>query len=122
VSAIGEFLRSAGFGGFAAVVAASIAYVSSRRGDAQQQRTAQRDRWWDQAKWALDRLDNPATQDGALAALSALLERAIDDTEKAFVSAAVFPGLEHEPSMPVEPAPGVDREQSGEAHLKQEER
>lgn len=112
VSWLGDFVQSPGFGGLAAVVAATVAYWSSRRGDAERQRTAERDRWWDQAKWALDRLDNPGTQDGALAALISLLNRAADDTEKAFVSAAVFPGLDQD-------LEGVDQEPLQEAHLDQ---
>lgn len=66
---VDSFVRSSGFGGLAAVVAASVAYRAATRAADQQRDTAARDRWWDQAKWAFDRLDAPATQASALEAL-----------------------------------------------------
>lgn len=91
---VDNFVHSSGFGGVAAVIAASVAYSAATRAADQQRDTAARDRWWDQAKWAFDRLDAPETQASALEAFDELLDRARDDSEKAFVQAALRPGLD----------------------------
>lgn len=49
-----EFALSPGFGGLAAVIAASIAYAGVRRTTRHQREAARKQQWWERAHWALD--------------------------------------------------------------------
>lgn len=51
---LGEWLRSPGFGGVAAVCAAGIAWIGVRHSVAAQQAAARGDQRWDRLKWAVD--------------------------------------------------------------------
>lgn len=48
------WLQSAGFGGVAAIVAATIAFAAARQGARRQERADRKDQWWARAQWALD--------------------------------------------------------------------
>lgn len=49
-----EWLTSPGFGGTAAVFAATIAFIGVARSVKAQRDTARKQQWWERAKWALD--------------------------------------------------------------------
>lgn len=48
------WLQSAGFGGLAAIVAATIAFGAARQGARRQERADRKNHWWARAQWALD--------------------------------------------------------------------
>ncbi|WP_375000148.1 hypothetical protein [Aeromicrobium sp. CTD01-1L150] len=49
-----EFVMSPGFGGLAAVVAATIAYVGVHKTVKSRRAADRKAQWWDRARWALD--------------------------------------------------------------------
>ncbi len=51
---VGEWLKSPGFGGLAAVVAAGVAFIGVSRTVKAQREAARRQQWWERARWALD--------------------------------------------------------------------
>lgn len=95
---LGEWLSSPGFGGLAAVVAATIAYRGVRRTVQQQQEAARKQQWWDRARWALDLTqqdDNEVARLVGLEVLEALAESEYADQHEAeVISAAVAPLLD----------------------------
>lgn len=86
------FVYSPGFGGLAAVVAATIAYAAAVSNARAQNERADEDRWWDQARWATRLL---AGEDSDVAigigTLRFLMDRAPDSQAAAFVNSAVMP-------------------------------
>lgn len=56
--------RSAGFGGVAAIVAASIAFLAARQNAKRQERADRKNHWWARAQWVLDATlqDSPAAK------------------------------------------------------------
>ncbi|TPW77579.1 hypothetical protein [Schumannella soli] len=48
------WLTSPGFGGFAAVVAATIAFAAARHQAASQRQAERKEQWWKRAEWALN--------------------------------------------------------------------
>jgi hypothetical protein len=71
---LAEWSRSAGFGGTAAIVAATIAYRAARSNARRQQFVDRKVQWWARAQWALDRAlsDDRRTQAIGLGMLEAL--------------------------------------------------
>lgn len=69
-----EWSRSAGFGGTAAIVAATIAYRAARAGARRQQWVDRKVQWWARARWALERAlsDDLREQEVGLDMLDAL--------------------------------------------------
>ncbi|WP_040385125.1 hypothetical protein [Demetria terragena] len=90
---LSTFVTSPGFGGLAAVAAAVIAYRGATKGVRAQNARAIEDRWWEQAKWATEKLagdDNDVAL--GLSTLNFLIEHAPPDSNAvAFVRHAVFP-------------------------------
>lgn len=56
----GGWLNSAGFGGAAAIVAASIAFGAARASSRRQERADRKSQWWARAEWALDATLHPS--------------------------------------------------------------
>lgn len=71
-----RFFLSPGFGGLAAVLAASIAFEGLRRSVKAQRETARKEQWWDRARWALDLTlsDQSSTREVGYGVLEALAE------------------------------------------------
>lgn len=90
---LGAWLLSPGFGGAAAVVAASVAFYGTRLNRRSAERRAREGRWWDQARWATDLLlkdDDDAVGMG-IAALEHLLDKAPDVEAADFAATAMEP-------------------------------
>jgi len=81
----GEWLKSPGFGGLAAVVAASIAYVGVRRSTAVQRKNARTDQWWDRLKWAVELAlsPEPTKYKAGIRALEAVIDATGYDADEA---------------------------------------
>lgn len=97
----GAWLMSPGFGGAAAVLAASLAFLGTRLNRRSEERRAREARWWEQARWASDLLlKGDDEQALGIAALAQLVEEAPDVEAAKFAVAAldpiVFPGDEIE--------------------------
>ncbi|KNX39685.1 hypothetical protein [Luteipulveratus halotolerans] len=96
---LGEWARSPGFGGVAAVAAAVIAYRAASKNAKSQADQAVEDRWWDQAKWAVEQL--AVDRQMALSALQHLAESAPTVAAGDFLQAVALPIID---------APGEDDE------------
>ncbi|MDN5805459.1 MAG: hypothetical protein L0H26_12875 [Microlunatus sp.] len=108
------FVHSSGFGGLAAVVAAAIAYLAATKGARAQSERADEDRWWDQAKWATERLAGDDSEVAlGIATFQFLVEHAPDSQAAAFVTSAVLPVL-GAPDLS-----DIDGDPPAEAHLDQ---
>jgi hypothetical protein len=53
---LADLIKSPGIGGLAAVVAASIAYTAARKSARSNQQSAAVSQWWENARWATDKL------------------------------------------------------------------
>jgi hypothetical protein len=51
---LGEWMKSPGFGGLAAVVAAVVAFIGVSRTVKAQREATRRQQWWERARWALN--------------------------------------------------------------------
>lgn len=79
------WIRTPGFGGAAAVMAAVLAYRGAARSRSSEDSRAREQRWWEQARWAGDLLtEDTKRQALGIAALAQLVDEADD------VEAAVF--------------------------------
>ena len=90
------FLRSPGFGGLAAVVAAAIAFLGVVRSNATKRKADRKQQWWDRARWALDLLlgETETARDVGVAALDALsLNEYAKVHEKELINAVLTAGL-----------------------------
>lgn len=67
-----EFVTSSGFGGVAAVVAATIAFFAAGRTSSRARRTAVEQQWWQNVRWLVDRIEGELTDDGFRATVDAL--------------------------------------------------
>lgn len=107
----GRWLLSPGFGGAAAVLAASLAYGASRSNRRSENARAREERWWEQARWAADLLlQGDDRQALGIAALAQLVDEAPD------VEAALFARVALEPIVfPGEEVELVDGSQNDEA-------
>ena len=85
------FVYSPGFGGLAAVVAATIAYAAAVSNARAQNERADEDRWWDQARWATRLLAGDSDVAIGIGTLRFLMDRAPDSQAAAFVNSAVMP-------------------------------
>ncbi|KQY61435.1 hypothetical protein [Nocardioides sp. Root140] len=95
--AIGHWLTSPGFGGLAAVVAASIAYAGVKRSVRSQRDANRKQQWWERARWALDLTlsEDTTTRTIGLEVLDALgRSEYAGEHEYDVVEAAVAPTLE----------------------------
>lgn len=88
------FVRSPGFGRVAAVGAAAVAFHTSGKAAETQRETAAHDRWWDQAKWTLEGINNPDTEASAIGLLGLLADNAPGDDERAFLMGVLLAYLE----------------------------
>lgn len=83
---LNAWVRTPGFGGFAVVVGAGLAYrAASKTRDGENER-AREQRWWEQARWATEQAwsEEPSSQALGIAALAHLVEEDPD------VEAATF--------------------------------
>lgn len=87
---LNDWTQTAGFAGVAAVIAAVIAYGGVRRSNRSAAQLAAANQWWEQARWASERLsgDDKSAAIG-LAAFAELLEAAPGSTAADFVRAAM---------------------------------
>lgn len=113
---ISEWVRSPGFGGVAALVAAVIAYRAARRAAAvqrananddrdQRERAERKNQWWLRAQWALDRTldqDSEARTVG-FNVLQALAESEWADQHEADIVAAATDRALYPQGSPPEP-------------------
>jgi len=113
----GRWLMSPGFGGAAAVLAASLALWGAQAGRRSADRRAREERWWEQARWAADLLlQDEDRQALGIAALAQLVEEAPD------VEAALFARVALEPIVfPGEEVELVDGSQADEAQSSYDE-
>ncbi len=116
---LGGWLSSPGFGGAAAVAAASIAYAGVVRSVRSQREATRRQQWWERARWALDLTlsDDSTTRTIGLEVLDALgSSEFATEHEFDLVDAATAPTLEAYASSA---APRADRgaADADEAHL-----
>lgn len=90
----GAWLMSPGFGGAAAVLAASLAFIAATRNRRSEERRAREARWWEQARWASDLLmKGDDEQAMGIAALAQLVEEAPDVEAARFAGVALRPVL-----------------------------
>lgn len=85
----GGWLTSAGFGGFAAVVAAAIAYAAARWTARVHRDSSRHDQWWDRLKWAVELAlsAEPARSAAGLRALAAIMDATgFDEDELKFIA------------------------------------
>lgn len=108
---LGDWTQSTGFAGTAAVAAAVVAYLGVRRTNRNDAEVAAANQWWDQARWASERLslDDQSVAIG-LAAFDELLEAAPGSKAAGFVRAAMRAVIERgrqpdEAAVSPEPAP-----------------
>lgn len=114
---IGRWLMSPGFGGAAAVLAASLAFRAARLNRRSENDRAREERWWEQARWAADLLlQGDDRQALGIAALAQLVEQAPD------VEAAMFARVALEPILfPGEEVEIVDGSQDDQAESSYDE-
>lgn len=98
---VGRWLLSPGFGGAAAVLAASLAFWAAQAGRRSTDQRAREERWWEQARWAADLLLHGDDQQAlGIAALDQLVQEAPDVEAAMFARVALepilFPGDEIE--------------------------
>lgn len=87
---IDGWIRTPGFGGATAVVAAGLAYRGAARSRRSEDVRAREQRWWEQARWAGDLLtEQPARQALGIAALGQLVDEADDVEASVFAMAAL---------------------------------
>lgn len=98
--------RTPGLAGLAAVIAAVIAYRAAGRGARATEAQATEDRWWEQAKWAAEKLvgSDPAVGVG-LAAADHLLQNAPDTQASGFIQAITEAFVLDEASEDVDDGP-----------------
>lgn len=100
-----DWSRTAGFGGAAAIVAATIAYFAATQNARRQERADRKAQWWARAQWALDLTlhKDEHAQEVGFRVLAALSESEwAGEHEAGVIAAATGPALESEPST--EPA------------------
>lgn len=102
------FLRSPGFGGTAAVVAALIAFWAAARSRRAENERARETRWWEQARWAVEliRTTDPGEEDHSVSLGVAALNHLVDEADE--VEAARFARIVLDDLMPDEDEPVVD--------------
>jgi hypothetical protein len=103
---LSDWIRTAGFGGAAAVLAAAIAYAGVRRNVRVQREASRKEQWWDRAKWALDLTlsEIPEERVVGFAVLDALADSEwAQEHESDVIAAATEPAL----------AAYLDQEQNG---------
>jgi hypothetical protein len=99
---LNEWTRTAGFAGVAAVIAAAIAYSGVRRTNRSDAALAADNQWWEQARWASERLSRDERSAAiGLAAFDELLDAAPGSKAAGFVRAAMG-SLIDAPSTPTE--------------------
>lgn len=83
---LNAWVRTPGFGGFAVVVGAGLAYLATSKTRDGENARAREQRWWEQARWATEQAWSAESHSQALgiAALAHLVEEATD------VEAATF--------------------------------
>jgi hypothetical protein len=97
---LAEWSRSAGFGGTAAIVAATIAYRATRANARRQHWVDRKVQWWARAQWALDRVlsDDRRTQVIGVDMLAALgFSEWAGEHEEELIEAALSGALERYP-------------------------
>lgn len=106
---LSDWSRSAGFGGVAAIIAATIAYFAARQNARRQERADRKNQWWARAQWALDltlRTDDAHAQEVGFDMLSALAKSEwAGEHEGDVIAAATQPALDAEE---IGAAPEVD--------------
>lgn len=91
-----DWARSAGFGGTAAIAAASIAYLAARQGARRQERADRKVQWWARAQWALDLTmqDDERAQEVGFGMLAALADSEwAGEHEADVIAAATVPAI-----------------------------
>ncbi|MDN5795524.1 MAG: hypothetical protein L0H79_07195 [Intrasporangium sp.] len=95
---LNEWTQTPGFAGIAAVIAAVIAYRGVRRTNRNDADLAAANQWWDQARWASERLSGDSKSAAiGLAAFDQLLEVAPGTKAAGFVRAAMRSLIETHP-------------------------
>ncbi|WP_347352811.1 hypothetical protein [Intrasporangium sp.] len=95
---LNEWTQTPGFAGIAAVIAAVIAYRGVRRTNRNDADLAAANQWWDQARWASERLSGDSRSAAiGLAAFDQLLEVAPGSKAAGFVRAAMRALIEQHP-------------------------
>lgn len=118
---LSEWIRTPGFGGAAAVVAAAIAYAGVRRNARVQREASRKEQWWDRAKWALDlTLSNvPEEREVGYAMLDALADSEwAQEHESDVIAAATEPALA---TYQAQQNDAIDDMDVDEAHYVQDE-
>lgn len=86
------WLMSPGFGGAAAVLAASLAFWATRLNRRSEERRAREARWWEHARWAAGLLMKSDDEQAlGIAALAHLVDQAPDVEAARFAAAALDP-------------------------------
>lgn len=89
---LGHWVMSPGFGGVAAVLAASLAFWGAQSGRRSADQRAREERWWEQARWAADLLlQGDDRQALGIAALDQLVHEAPDVEAALFARVALQP-------------------------------
>lgn len=94
---LSQWSRTAGFGGTAAIFAATIAYVAARQNARRQERADRKAQWWARAQWALDLtlVDDEHAQEVGFGMLNALANSEwAGEHEGDVIAAATEPALE----------------------------
>ena len=76
-----EFVTSSGFGGVAAVVAATIAYLAAGRSSSRARRTAVEQQWWQNVRWLVDRIEGELTDEDKLVYVNNVLKGKLLESE-----------------------------------------
>ena len=117
----GQWLMSPGFGGLAAVAAASIAFFGVSRNVKVQREANRKQQWWERAKWALDLTlnDDSTTRTVGFEVLDALASSEwAREHEYDVIEAAVGPTLEaYEEQARADEGTDTGVGTSGQAHL-----
>lgn len=96
---LADWSRSAGFGGVAAIAAATIAYRAARQNARRQEKADRKAQWWARAQWALDLTlsDDPHAQEVGFGMLDALANSEwADEHEGDVIAAATETALDAE--------------------------
>ncbi|MCG8656765.1 hypothetical protein [Yimella sp. NH-Cas1] len=86
---VGDWLMSPGFGGAAAVVAASLAFTGAWLSRRSENNRAREERWWAKARWATELVNTSGTEALGIAALDQLVDEASDVEAAKFASIAL---------------------------------
>lgn len=119
-----EWSRSAGFGGVAAISAATIAFFAARQNARRQERADRKAQWWARAQWALDLtlVDDEHAQEVGFGMLDALANSEwAGEHEADVIAAATEPALEAAAASQSMPDSHRDRPEGANAPDSEEE-